>query len=58
MSDLSEIANWLEALSESGGCGFGSGDAFGGSSNSLATWMAVLADKIRETFDILPTLKQ
>ena len=46
--DIKEIADWLDALVESGGCGFGSGDAFGDSSNSLATWMSSLADKIRK----------
>ena len=46
--DTGEIADWLEALALSGGCGFGSGDAFGDSSNSLATWISCLADKIRE----------
>lgn len=47
--DIKEIADWLEALALSGGCGFGSGDAFGASSNSLATWVSSLADKIRKT---------
>jgi len=46
--DIKEIADWLDALVESGGCGFGSGDAFGASSNSLATWVSSLADKIRK----------
>lgn len=49
MKDFTEVANWIEALSMSGGCGFGVGDAFGDSTNSLATWMDSLADKIRET---------
>ncbi len=47
--DIKEIADWLDALVESGGCGFGSGDAFGDSSNSLATWVSSLAEKIRRT---------
>lgn len=46
--DIKEIADWLEALALSGGCGFGSGDAFGDSSNSLATWVSSLAEKIRK----------
>ena len=49
MTNFTELADWLDALVRSCGCGFGPGDAFGGSSNSLATWMSILADKIRET---------
>ena len=48
MKDFTEVSDWLEALARSGGCGFGEGEAFGGSTNSLATWIASLADKIRE----------
>ena len=49
MKNFMEVANWLEALARSGGCGFHyPGDAFCDSTNSLATWMSCLSDKIRK----------
>lgn len=48
-SSFIEIADWLQALAHSGGCGFSyPGDAFCDSTNSLANWMSCLADKIRK----------
>ena len=54
MSSMHEIADWLNALVNSGGCGHLDGDAFASSSNALATWVSSLADKIRQVAQLPP----
>ena len=48
MGSFTDLADWLDAFVDSGACGYAyQGDAFSDSTNSMATWVSCLADKIR-----------